>query len=283
MVAYLKGIWNGFSKYRHLLVNLVSRDIKVKYRRSTLGIVWSVLNPLLMMMVQYLVFNNLFKMGNMQSVQVNSVTGLPPHFAIYLLSGQLVFNFFSEATNLAMDAVLSNASLIKKVYVPKYIFPLEKVIFSFINTLFSLVGLIFIFIFTKTPPTPWISLFIVPLLLLFIFNLGAGLVLSALTVFFRDIKHFYGVIVMALNYLTPIFYSESIFENPDNPVAQTIMFYVLRANPIYWYVSMFRRVVVYGYAPTIQQWIACIGWAIGMLVFGLFVFKKAQDRFILYV
>ncbi|MDL2325194.1 ABC transporter permease [Ruminococcaceae bacterium OttesenSCG-928-A16] len=281
-MAYLKGIWAGFNRYRYLLLNLVSRDIKVKYRRSALGVVWSVLNPLLMMLVQYLVFNNLFGMGNAENMQINAISGQPPNFAIYLLSGQLIFSFFSEATNLAMDSVLGSASLIKKVYIPKYIFPLEKVIFSFVNALFSLIALIIVFIFTKSTVSAWLALFWVPMVLLFIFNLGAGLILSALTVFFRDIKHFYGVVLTALNFLTPIFYTESIFMGKSGFIEQ-YMPLVLRMNPVYWYVSMFRRLVVYSMPPTLSQWIGCIGWAFVALVLGLAIFKKAQDRFILYV
>ena len=119
---YCKDFW----RYRHLLNNLISRDIKVKYRRSALGLLWSVLNPLLMMMVMYVVFSQIFHMTQMNrgNVEVN--------FAVYLLTGQLIYNFFSEATQTAMGSVLGSAQLIKKVYIPKYIFPLEKVAFSFV-------------------------------------------------------------------------------------------------------------------------------------------------------
>lgn len=282
MIAYLKGILFSFKRYRPLLMNLVHRDITVKYRRSALGFVWSVLNPLLMMLVMNLVFTVLFR-NTAVGVDNVSSTGKPPEFAVYLLSGMLLFNFFSEATNLAMDSVLGNAPLIKKVYVPKYIFPLEKGIFAFINCLFSLIALILVLLVTGSPVTPWALLFFVPLTLLFIFNVGLGLILSALTVFFRDIKHFYSVIVLALNYLTPIFYTEEIFVSADMPYMAPLMRVVLRANPLYWYVSLFRQLVVYGRAPHWVEWAACAGWALGFLALGLLIFKKAQDRFILYV
>lgn len=271
-----------FKRYRFLLKNLVQRDITVKYRRSALGVLWSVLNPLFMMLVMGLVFSTLFSAtaGELQTVRA---TGLPPAFLVYLLSGQVVFNFFSESTQLAMDSVLGNASLIKKVYVPKYIFPLEKVLFSLINALFSLTALAIVMLLTSSPLSGWALLFWVPIVLLAVFNLGVGLTLSALTVFFRDIKHFYGVLVMALMYMTPIIYTEEIFSAPGKEHMAIIMFYVMRANPLFWYVSMFRRVVVYGYPPTLYQWIACIAWAVVALLFGLFIFKKAQDKFILYV
>lgn len=281
MIEYAKGILNGFGRYRYLLVNLVERDIKVKYRRSALGLLWSVLNPLLMMLVMAAVFGTLFNMSTMENVQAVRSTGLPPAFTVYLLSGQLIFNFFSEATNLAMDSVLGSSSLIKKVYIPKYIFPLEKVIFSFINALFSLIAMVLVIVITGSPISLTVLWFPVVLAFMFFFNLGVGLILSSLTVFFRDIKHFYGVLVTALNYLTPIFYTEAIFSGKGT--LSEVMPIVLRLNPLYWYVSMFRRVVVFGYNPTLQQWVACVGWAVAALVLGLFTFKRAQDKFILYV
>lgn len=283
MTEYLKGITGGFLKYRYLLKNLVSRDIKVKYRRSALGIAWSILNPLLMMAVQVLVFTHMFKAGG-PGEQVVRSTGNLPSFSVYLLSGQVLFNFFSEATNTAMDSILGSSALIKKVYIPKYIFPLEKVIFSLVNTGFSLIALLGVILVTyKESQLSWTAVFFfIPIILMFFFNLGMGLILAALTVFFRDIKHFYGVFVMALNYLTPIFYSENAMFG-DNTRNAAIMYYVLRANPLYWYIQMFRRMVVYGYMPTLNQWIFTIGWAIVAVVVGLVIFKKAQDRFILYV
>lgn len=281
-MTYIKNVLESFGRYRYLLRNLVSRDIKVKYRRSVLGIVWSVLNPLLMMIVQFLVFSIMFQMSPMG--KVNAITGEIPNFAVYLLSAQLVFNFFSESTSLAMESVLASSSLIKKVYIPKYIFPLEKVIFSFINTLFSLIALLLVVLFTKTPFSIWLTLFWVPLVLIFVFNLGIGLILAALTVFFRDIKHFYSVILTALNYLTPIFYTESIFTSGDkSTMISTYMPIVLRCNPVYWYVAMFRNIVIYAEPPTMNQWIACIVSAIVALIIGMVIFKKAQNKFILYV
>lgn len=280
-MGYLKQSWHGFSRYKYLLQNLVQRDIKVKYRRSVLGILWSILNPLLMMLVQALVFSSLFKQGGV-GTRLVSTTGQIPSFPVYLLSGMLMFNFFSEATQLAMDSVLANSALIKKVYIPKYIFPLEKVIFSFVNAMFSLIALVLVLVITRSPLTPWAFLFFVPMLLLMVFNLGVGLILSALTVFFRDIKHFYGVVVLALNYLTPLFYAEESLFKDDARMAY-IMHYVLRVNPLYWYVNMFRQVVVYGFAPSIEQWLFCGGWAVFVLTLGLIIFKKAQDRFILFI
>ena len=132
MKAYLA----TFLKYKYLLHNLISRDLKVKYRRSTLGLLWSVLNPLLMSIVISIVFQNFFRFD-------------VPNFAIYYLTGSLIFNFMNEATSSAMVSIVGNAPLIKKVYIPKYIFPLEKVMFAFVNMLFSMIALVIMMGVTK--------------------------------------------------------------------------------------------------------------------------------------
>ena len=262
MVEYFKTRLEVFFKYRHLLKNLVSRDIKVKYRRSALGLLWSVLNPLLMMLVLTAVFSYMFKQD-------------PKVFSVYLLSGQLMFNFFNEATNLAMDSVLGNANLIKKVYIPKYIFPLAKVSFSLVNAVFSLIALVLVMVIVQAPISPWTLLFPVPMFFLFLFNIGVGMILASFVVFFRDIKHLYGVLVLALTYMTPIFYPEDLL----TPVMQTI----IRFNPMYWYVSMFRQLIINGQPPSLYQWIATAGCAILALILGFSIFKRTQDRFILFI
>ncbi len=258
----LRNQYDSFMRYRHLLGNLVRRDLTVKYRRSALGWLWSMLNPLLMMLVMTAVFSYMFKM------EID-------YFPVYLLCGQLVFNFFSEATNTALDSVIANSALIKKVYIPKYIFPLEKIIFSFVNTLFSFVPLIGVIIVLRAPLTFWAMLAPVPLLMLFVFNLGAGMILSSLVIFFRDIKHLYGVLVLALTYMTPIFYPESLL--PEG------MKTVIQINPLYWFVSLFRQLVWVGKAPTAQMWLLPAAWAVVLLVLGVIIFKRNQDRFILYI
>ena len=278
MIRYLRATMRVFMNYRYLLYNLVGRDIKVKYRRSVLGMLWSVLNPLLMMLVMTFVFQNLFvNIMDRGDLPVVSVTGLPPSFPVYLLTGQLIFNFFSDATNMAMDSVLGNAQLIKKVYIPKYIFPLEKVMFALVNTLFSMLSLVLVLIITQSPVTLWALLAPVVLLVLFVFNLGVGLILSSMVVFFRDIKHLYSVFVLALTYMTPIFYPEAILAE------MSAVRFVIRLNPMYWFVDMFRQVVVYGVAPTPTHWLTTCGSAAAVLVVGLLIFRKTQDEFILHV
>ena len=134
----LHNSWHNFSKYRPLIRELVTRDLKVKYRRSVLGYMWSILNPLLMMLLQTLVFSYMFRFDI-------------PNFPLYLICGNTLFNFFNESTNMGMGSVLGNASLIKKVYVPKFIFPISRVVSSFVNLLFSLAAILLVMLITRSP------------------------------------------------------------------------------------------------------------------------------------
>ncbi len=259
MKARLQMFW----KYRFLLQNLIERDIKIKYRRSKLGILWSVLNPLLMMLVMTAVFSHFFRFDI-------------PNYPVYLLSGQLLFTFFNDGTTAAMGSVLFSAPLIKKVYVPKYVFPVEKCCFMFINLGFSLIALFGVMLITRTPIRLSILAGIIPLVCLFIFCMGVGLFLSAAAVYFRDIMHFWSIIVMALMYATPIFYPESIWDG-------TVLVYLGRLNPMYWYVATFRSCVILGKVPPVASLFYCAFFAVVALVVGRRVFQKTQDNFILYI
>ena len=167
---------NGLYNYRNLLQQLVERDVKLKYRRSFLGYLWSILNPLMIMMIMVIVFSNMFRFD----IQ---------HYPVYLIIGQTVFNFVSESTNQAMWSITGNASLLKKTYVPKYIFTLSKVTSSCVNMLFSL-GAMLIVLFVCRVPLNWYMLFIPVIILpVSVFSTGIGLFLSQATVFFRDVLY----------------------------------------------------------------------------------------------
>ncbi len=255
--------FGNFYRYRFLLENLIRRDIKVKYRRSTLGILWSVLNPMLMMFVMTLVFSYFFRFDI-------------ENYPVYILSGQLVFNYFTESTNMAMESVIGYAPLIKKVYVPKYIFPLEKSCFSFVNMCFSLVALIVVMIVTGAPFHATFPLVIYPMVTMFLFSLGIGLFLSSSAIFFRDIIHLWSVFTTALSYASAVFYPVSMLEG-------SLMGFLINLNPVYWYISAFRQVVINGRLLTPMQIIVCAVCAIISLIVGSKVFKQGQDRFILYI
>ncbi len=262
ITARLRPYFEVFGRYTPLLSHLVQRDIKLKYRRSALGILWSLLSPLLMMVVMSLVFSFFFRFDI-------------PNFPVYVLTGQLIFNNFNESTTGSMSSIIGASHLIRRVYIPKYIFPLQKIVFSFVNLMFSFIALVIVMIVTGQPFTFATLLFPVPMVLLFFFELGCGLILASLAVFFRDVMHFYTVFITALTYLTPLFYPVEILPGS----IQTL----IKFNPLYWYVTMFRQPILYSEVPTITQFILCSLFALVALIVGLVLFKKTQDRFILYV
>lgn len=251
-----------FVKYRPLLNELVGRDLKVKYRRSFLGYIWSLLNPLLMMVVMTYVFSTVFE-------------STIDNFPLYLICGQTLWTFFNESTNMAMYSVIQNASLIKKVYIPKFIFPISRILSSFVTMSFSLVAILIVMLFTGAKFYLTMLLFWLPLLLLFIFSCGIGLILSSLSVYFRDITHLYGVLTLAWMYATPIFYDPSILPSE----VQT----TLQWNPMNHYISFFRSIILYGELPTSNVWNMCIISCLISVLMGLFTFKKLQRHFILYI
>ncbi len=251
-----------FRKYEPLIRELVTRDLKVKYRRSFLGYVWSILNPLLMMALQTVIFSYMFS-SNI------------PNYPLYLICGNTLFTFFNESANMGMASVLGNSSLIKKVYIPKYIFPLSRVTSSFVTMVFSLAAVLLVMLFTRATLYPTLLLFWVPLIFEFLFCSGMALLLSALAVYFRDIQYLFGILTMAWMYATPIFYP--IEQLP--PFAQDLM----KFNPMYHYINLFRNLVIYGNIPGPNTWIACIVSSVVMLGLGLWVFRKLQRNFILYI
>lgn len=265
----LKGYYADFKRYLPLLFTLTSRDIKLKYRRSVLGIVWSILNPLLIMIVMTQVFTYLLRVP-------------PPDvpFAVFYIVGATLFNFFSEATNTSMSSVIGNSALIKKVYIPKYIFPLEKCLFSLVNMLFSMIAVIIVmsfYVITGEVVLTWkIFLFFIPMGFCFLFTVGMSMILSSLTVYFRDILHLWGVILTVWMYLTPIIYGVNIIEG-------TPLMWVVRCNPLYYFTTAMRDVLIYGVFPSAANTIISAICCLVTLIVGGLVFKKAQDRFILHI
>lgn len=258
----MRQAWQHFLQYKPLLKELVSRDLKVKYRRSFLGYVWSLLNPLLMMCVMTLVFSYMFRFDI-------------PNYPLYLITGQTLWNFFNESTNMSMYSVLQNGALIKKVYIPKFIFPISRVLSSFVTMSFSLAAILIVMVFTKAPFYWTILLFPIPLFFLLLFAMGIGMILSALSVYFRDITHLYGVVTLAWMYLTPIFY-------PANALPERVL-PIIHANPMYSYITFFRNIVLYGAVPEPVMWLRCALMSLAALAVGLVVFRKMQRNFILYI
>ena len=249
-------------KYRFLIHQLVSRDFHTKYKRSVLGMFWSFLNPLLTMAVQYFVFSTIFKMA-------------VSFYPVYLLTGIVMFNFFSESCGMALMSIVGNSSLITKVYVPKYIYPLTRVMSSCINLLISLIPLFAVALIAGVQFTQALLLFPFSLVCLTIFCLGLGMLLAAGMVFFRDVQFLWNVFSMIWMYATPIFYPESIL--PDQ------FKFILRINPLYYFITFARSCIIGGVSPEPIVYIQSLLFALGMLLVGAIVFKKTQDKFILYI
>ncbi len=259
----LKAYVETFQKYKYLLYNLISRDFRVKYRRSVLGILWSMLNPILMVLILNAVFSRVFRF------QIEN-------FALYLISGQTLFTFFNEATSGSIFSIVEASALIKKVYIPKYIFPLEKVLFAFVNALFSMSAVIVMLLIYQVPFSWTMLLFFVPLIGLLMFTCGFSLIISCLCVFFRDLKHLYSVLITALMYMTPIIY-------PIETVQDSWIRYIVYLNPLTTYVETFRSVVMYNQLPSSELLLVGFGYGILFMIIGLVVFRKGQDKFILHV
>lgn len=262
MLKSIKVRINVFFQYKDLLYNLVSRDIKVRYRKSFLGMLWTVLNPLLMMIVMTIVFSTLFK-------------STIDNFPVYFLAGNLIFTLNSEITNNCTYAIIGNASLLKKVYIPKYLFPLSKAGSALVNLMFSLIAMFLVMIILRVPFLPTLLLLPIPIAYAFIFSLGLGLLLSAVTVYFRDIAYFYSVLLLAWNYFTPVFYPIEIL--PD--FARKLM----QLNPLYHYIDYMRNLILRGVVPGITENFVCLLMSVMMLVIGVCVFYRKQDNFILYI
>ncbi|MCI8479240.1 MAG: ABC transporter permease [Oscillospiraceae bacterium] len=260
--SYVVNAVIAVQKYRFLIRQLVARDFRTKYKRSVLGMFWSFLNPLLTMLVQYFVFSTIFKSD-------------VPNFAAYLIIGTVMFNFFSETCNMALGSIVGNASLITKVYMPKYIYPLTRVMSSMVNLGISLIPMLMVCVFTKVQFQKSAMLAIYFLVCLTIFSLGLGLLLSASMVFFRDTQFLWGVLTMIWMYATPIFYPETILPEEFK--------FILQINPIYHFLKNTRLCILDGISPEPVVYVQSLLMALGALLIGALVFRKSQDRFVLYL
>lgn len=249
-------------RYRWLLQELIIKDLKIKYRRSVLGYLWSVLNPLMMMAIMTIVFSQMFRFDI-------------PNYPVYVLSGHLLYGFYSEATSVGMRSILWGAALMKKVYLPKYIFPLSRVLSSFTTMMFSMVALIIVMVVTGSGFHRTAVLLPELFFSFLVFSVGMSLVLSVLIVFFRDMEHFYSVFLTALCYLTPIFYPMGLLPEWVREL--------LRYNPLCSYLEFFRKIMLYGVWPSAEEHLMCAGFALAALLCGLYIFREKQDEFILYI
>jgi len=252
----------NFFKYKEFLTAVVKRDIKKKYYKSYLGLAWTVLNPLLTAIVMAIVFSTLFR----RSI---------PNFIVYLLCGQLLFHFNSDATSVALNSIIKNSGIIRKIYVPKYMFIVSDITVALINLIFSFIPLIFIVIYTEAQIT-WLWLLIpVVLLMQFIFTLGISLILAAYGVFFRDLVHLYGVLLTIGHYLSAIFYPIAI-------VPEKFLF-LWRLNPVFNYITILRNIIHTSTMPSADSMIIGCIYALLTFAMGCVIFNENQDKFFLYI
>lgn len=253
---------SNFKKYRYLLYELVKKDIKLKYRNSYLGIIWTLLEPLLTMIVLVMVFSSRLSQGIAD-------------FPVYILSGRLVYSYFSNTTKTCMKSIRNNGGMIKKVYVPKYMYPLSGAISGYVTFMLSLIVLGAVCMYRGINPGLGVFRAVLPLLILFVMTLGVGMILATFAVFFRDLEYLWGVFLMLLMYASGIFYSIESMMTSSNA-------WLFKLNPLYAVICNFRN-ALFG-APLNMEYLAySAGFSLVSLLFGTFIFYKAQDRFILHI
>lgn len=268
-------------KYRYLMQEIVRKNVKLQYRNSFLGIFWTMLQPFLTMLVLLFIFTKVFGKSS------DGVVCYP----VYLLTGRLLYEFFTQSTTRAMRSIRNSASVLKKVYVPKYIYPIANVFSTFVTFCISLIVLVLVlgYFLIKNQYTmqypdlhlSWYALLcFVPIILLCIFSTGVGLILSVLNVYFKDIEYIYSVVTMMLFYVTPVMYSLNTLNKSG---VNDIVIKILMLNPLYSILEMFRSCVLYSTMWNWNHFLYALGISLVSLVAGLWIFYKNQDKFILHI
>ncbi len=262
----MSGIVETFRQHRFLFTELVKRDFKKKYKRTYLGMLWSVLSPLMTLLVMRIVFTKFF--GN--SIQ---------HYTVYLFCGNIVWSYFSEATNGGMSSLMDNSAIFSKINVPKYLFLFSRNVSALINFLLTFVVFLLFCLLDGVAITPLFFSLLFPVGCLMIFNIGVGLILSAMFIFFRDVQYLWSVFLTLLMYLSAIFY---------DPAQFGIYQRVFLLNPVFVYIKYFRHVVI-GIGgnppglPSVQFHCLALGYAIAAFAVGTVIYKKMNHKFLYYV
>lgn len=255
-------MFSKLKRYQFLFEELVKRDFKKKYKRTVLGMGWSLLSPLLLLLVMKLVFTQFFGRNT-------------PHYTIYLFCGNLVFTYFSESTKSGMRSLMDNAHIFTKVTVPKYLFLFSKNVQTFISFLLTL-AIFFLFVAFDGLPFTWKFLCLLyPIGCLILFNVGVGLILSALFIFFRDIEYLYDVFIRLLTYLSAIFYTIDRY----SPTVQNIFL----LNPVYLFIRYFRKIVIEAAIPSAWFHLLMAVDVVVILGLGCWMYKKYNTKFLYYV
>jgi ABC-2 type transport system permease protein len=250
--------------YQHgdLIWYLVMRDLRVRYRRSTLGLLWTMLQPLMMMLVLHIVFSSVFRFELYR-------------YPVYALAGILFWNFFSQSIVTSMNSLRANAAILQKLPVPKAVFPIATVISGVVNLCLALVPLFGILIVSGHPITSSLLFLPVSIVLAALFTLGAGLLLSPLAVFFHDVVELVGVVLMLLMYLTPIFYPMAIVPERYR--------WLVRFNPVRSVLEVFRDPIYYGKIPPLPHVAVTLVIALAALGIGALAFRRSSDRIPFYI
>lgn len=255
-------MFHKLMRYQFLFEELVKRDFKKKYKRTVLGIGWSLLSPLLTLLIMKLVFTEFFGRNT-------------PHYTTYLFCGNLVFSYFSESTKSGMRALMDNSKIFTKVMVPKYLFLFSKNVQTLISFLLTLV-IFFLFVAMDGLPFTWKFICLLyPIICLVLFNIGVGLILSALYIFFRDIQYLYDVFIKLLTYLSAIFYT---IDRYSHEVQCLFLF-----NPIYLFIRYFRKIVIEAAVPTVWFHLLMAVDVIIVLGIGCLMYKKYNTKFLYYM
>ena len=249
-------------KHQFLFEELVKRDFKTKYKRTVLGMVWSVLSPLLTLLIMRLVFTHFFGAGI-------------AHYTTYLFCGNLVFSYFNEATSQGMSSLVGNAGIFTKVDVPKYLFLFSKNVQTLINFGLTLCVFFIFCVFDQITFTWKLICLVYPVLMLLMFNIGLGLILSALFVFFRDVEYLWSVFMQLLMYLSAIFYSIDTYP----PMIRNLFL----VNPVYLFIRYFRKIVIEATIPTIWFHLLMLADVLVVVVIGCIIYKKNNTKFLYYV
>jgi ABC-2 type transport system permease protein len=257
----LSGRVRALWQYRELLRNLVVRDIKVRYKRSVLGIAWMLLNPLISMVIFSIIFREIFKMEQ--------------DYPLYVISALLFYNFFSLGSSQGLNSIVGASGLIRKVAVPKAVFPLASVLANLVNFGLSLIPLAAVMAFTGARVTPALLTLPLSMLAVALFTYGASLLLAAMNVFYRDVRWFYDSALLLLFYVTPVIY-------PAKVVPEQFRF-LIAANPLAWLLELFRAPIYEGRTPGPGDFLVGFALGLGTLALGWAVFHRYEDRFINYV
>lgn len=255
-------MFKKLKRHRFLFEELVKRDFKKKYKRTILGVGWSMLMPLLMLLVMKVVFEQFFGRTML-------------HYTTYIFCGNLLFCWFSEATSTGMSSLYGNASIFTKVNVPKYLFLFSGAIQTLLNFVLSLF-VFFFFCWLDNVPFTWkFVLLVYPVVTLLLFNVGIGMVLSALFIFFRDIDYLWRVFLQLLMYGSAIFYTIDRFP----PKLQLVFAF----NPVYRHIAYVREIVLANRIPSLETHFTLLGFALAILLLGMYMYKHYNTKFLYYV